>query len=251
MRYNVTVPNTDFDNFHVVLVEPQNPLNVGSVARAMMNLGFRHLHLVAPQNYNRETANVTACWAIPILDSLTIHETLADAIGDCETVIGLGERAGQSGHFVTLPQWAGDLPSVPRHKTALLFGSEDSGLRQEHFNQCRYVVRIPSTEEFPSFNLAQSVLLVLWEIAQAVPETSAPQTDTRAPTWNDFFQLDRLLDSVMTEGGFVRSGSPGPAPEMVKNLFRRLDLSPHEVGLLLSLFGRLQTTLRRNGSKEK
>ncbi|MBC8143471.1 MAG: hypothetical protein H7Y38_18740 [Armatimonadetes bacterium] len=243
--------NDYFSDFHVVLVEPQNPLNIGSVARAMMNLGFRHLHLVAPQNYDRETANVTACWATPILDGLTVHETLADAISDCETVIGLGERPGQSVHFVTLPQWAGELPQTPRRKTALLFGSEDSGLRQEHFNQCRYIARIPSTEAFPSFNLAQSVLLVLWEITQAAPESPAPPADTRVPTWNDFFQLDRLLDSVMTEGGFVRSGSPGPAPEMVKNLFRRLDLSPHEIGLLLSLFGRLQTTLRRNANGEK
>ena len=238
---------TDFDLFHVVLVEPRVSLNVGSVARAMMNLGFRHLHLVAPQGYDRRTADVTACWATPVLDALTIHDTFADAIADMENVVGLSEREGRNpAQFLTLPRFATDLPTHSATKTALVFGPEDNGLRAEHLNQCRYLIRIPSTAAFPSFNLAQSVLLVLWEIAQAGSPEPASEP-TRTPTWNDFFQLDRLLDSVMTEGGFVRSGSLGPAPEMVKSLFRRMELNPHEIGLLLSLFGRLQTTLQRQG----
>jgi tRNA C32,U32 (ribose-2'-O)-methylase TrmJ len=39
------------DRIHVVLVEPGDSRNVGSVARAMLNLGYRHLHLVAPPRY--------------------------------------------------------------------------------------------------------------------------------------------------------------------------------------------------------
>ena len=34
---------------HVVLVEPQNSGNVGSIARAMKNFGLRHLHIVNPK----------------------------------------------------------------------------------------------------------------------------------------------------------------------------------------------------------
>ena len=233
------------NNFRVVLVEPAKSLNVGSVARAMMNLGFRDLRLVAPQGYDRQTAEVTACWATPILDELTIHDDFADAIADCESVVGLSERVGKNpAIYAALPQWVQTVAERSPRKTALVFGPEDSGLRQEHLNQCARVVSIPSTAEFPSFNLAQSVLLVLWEIARAALPEPAP-TEERRPTWNDFYQLDRLLDAVMHDGGFIRQGSPGPAPDMVKNLFRRLDLNPHEIGLLLSLFGRIETTLRR------
>jgi tRNA C32,U32 (ribose-2'-O)-methylase TrmJ len=37
-----------FDNIEIVLVEPQSSGNVGSVARAMKNTGFKRLTLVNP-----------------------------------------------------------------------------------------------------------------------------------------------------------------------------------------------------------
>ena len=36
-------------NIRIVLVEAQGPLNVGSVARIMKNMGLNHLVLVNPQ----------------------------------------------------------------------------------------------------------------------------------------------------------------------------------------------------------
>jgi len=243
--------SSNFESFHVVLVEPGESLNVGSVARAMRNLGFRHLHLVAPRNYDRSRANVTACWSEPILDDLILHETFAEALIGMEDVVGLSGRptkAISASHFVTLPEWSGGLPSRPPRKTALVFGPEDNGLRQEYLEQCRWIVRIPSTEECSSFNLAQATLLVLYEITKTLPGSSMPaasQPQGPQVTWNDYFQLDRLLDSVMQESGFVRTGTPAHVPGTVKNLFRRLPINPQEMGIILGLFGRIQTALRR------
>ncbi len=242
------MPDLRLDSFHIVLVEPEKSLNIGAVARAMMNLGFRHLHLVAPREYDRQIANVTACWATPLLDSLIIHDTFAEAVGGMEDVVGLsGRDAGTAAHFVTLSQWSDALANRSSRTTALVFGPEDNGLRQEHLNQCSRIIRIPSTEENPSFNLAQSVLLVLYEITKSLPAdpslSSARSQNT--PTWNDYFQLDRLLDAVMQESGFAREGTPAPVPGLVKNLFRRLELNPQEMGILLGLFGKIDTNLRR------
>ena len=241
------------DNFHIVLVEPEKSLNVGAVARAMMNLGFCNLHLVAPRDYDRRTADITACWATPLLDTLRIHETFEMAVYDMEEVVGLSGRDGINPALsVMLPEWVDKLSSRVTRKTALVFGPEDNGLRQEHLNQCRRVIRIPSTAENPSFNLAQSVLLVLWEVTRILPDPmlTLPHVSEATPTWNDYFQLDRLLDAVMTESGFVREGSPAPVPGIVRNLFRRLDMTPQEMGILLGLFGKVNTNLRRHRDRE-
>ncbi len=253
----MTMNSNALDQFHVVLVEPAESLNVGSVVRAMMNLGFRHLHLVAPRRYDAARARITACSAgQPLLESLVIHERFEEALFGMEEVVGFAMREGENpAHFVTLPAWATDLPARQQRKTALVFGPEDNGLRNEHLEQCRWVVRIPSAFEFPSFNLAQSVLLVLYEITKAFPVSSAPPalptpTDD-VPTWNAYYQLDRLLDSVMGESGFVRPGTPEPVPGVVRNLFRRLPLNGHEMRILLGLFGRLNTTLLRNRTPEE
>ncbi|MBC7804614.1 MAG: hypothetical protein H7145_00495 [Akkermansiaceae bacterium] len=252
---NSTATVTPLDDFHVILVEPQESRNVGSVARAMQNLGFRHLHLVAPRGYDREKAGVTAVWATAVLDGLRIHDTFADALSDMEEVVGLSEREGRNpAYFVTLPQWSVGLVEREPRRTALVFGPEDNGLRQEHLNQCSWVVRIPSAAENPSFNLAQSVLLVLYKITEsygdavslpAVPVHADPRRRTTGvPTWNSLAQLDRVLDDIMADSGFASDRSPKPGPEMVKNLFRRLRLNTHEAGLLLSLFGQVRTALR-------
>ncbi|MES2463292.1 MAG: TrmH family RNA methyltransferase [Armatimonadota bacterium] len=267
---NDTLNTGNFCNsFHVILVEPADSLNVGAVARAMMNLGFRHLHLVDPLNYDRPHARVTARRADPLLESMVFHDTFEQAIADMDEVVGLALRSGERpAHFVTLPQWTNALPDkmgspeeTPR-KIALVFGPENSGLRNEHLDQCRWVIRIPSTEEFSAFNLAQSVLLVLYDISRVLsaelpheplpvvpPENrrSARKSPAIRPTWNEYFQLDRHLDGVMAETGFVREGSPQPVPALLKSLFRRLELTPQEMGILLAFFARIHAMLRRGG----
>ena len=243
-----------FDSFHIILVEPEKSLNVGAVARAMANLGFCHLHLVAPRGYDRATANVTACWAQPLLDSLEIHETLAEAVAEMHEVIGLSGRAGTNpALFQTLPEWAAELPHRMQQQTALVFGPEDNGLSQQHLNYCSRIIRIPAVVECPSFNLAQAVLLVLWEITQAMPgENVAANTPAASlPTENEYAQLDRLALAVMTESGFVRNGTPAPVPGVMRNLLRRLRCDRQEMGILLGLFGKVKTMLERGERKHE
>jgi TrmH family RNA methyltransferase len=230
-----------------MLVEPEDSLNIGAVARAMMNLGFRHLHLVAPIHFERERAEITARLAEPLLESVIVHATLADAVGDMEEVVGLSLRPGKAvPRFATLPEWTETLPQTAPRKTALVFGPENNGLRQEHLNLCRWIVRIPSEEAFTAFNLAQSVLLVLYELKRTLPAAARDSSKREpVPTWNQFYQLERLLDAVMQESGFVRPGSPAPVPDVVKALFRRMDPTEQEIGILLALLSRLHTRLSR------
>ncbi|WP_395089016.1 RNA methyltransferase [Armatimonas sp.] len=238
-------PNrTPLNNFHIVLIEPQESLNIGSVARAMQNLGFSHLHLVAPRGYDRERACVTARDASVILDAMTLHDSFPEAIDGMQEVVGLALRKGENpAHYVSLPQWSEKLPERVSRKTALVFGPEDDDLRNEHLSLCRWVVRIPTTAAYPSFNLAQSVLLTLYEITRALPCELSVAALSDAPTENAFMQFDRHLDGVMAASGFVRTGTPSPVPALVKALFRRLDPTRHELGVLLALFSRVHRNL--------
>ena len=38
----------NFENIYIILVEPETPGNIGSVARAMKNMGLSNLRLVNP-----------------------------------------------------------------------------------------------------------------------------------------------------------------------------------------------------------
>ena len=228
---------------HVVLVEPGDSLNIGAVARAMSNLGFRHLHLVAPQRYDPERAATTACWGAPVLECAHIHATLAEALADMEQVVGFSARHGadRPRHLV-LDEWCARLAAEPAARTALLFGPEDHGLHTEHLEHCRWLIRIPSTDANPSFNLAQSVLLALFELSRPDWSAVAPEAKQR-PTLRELTQLDRLVDKVLRQVGYFNKGTPRPIPRLVKHLLRRLDPDLREGRVLTGMFGKIHRAL--------
>lgn len=237
-------PHPAAERFHVVLVEPGDPLNIGSVARAMSNLGFHRLHLVAPPRYDRARAATTACWAEHLLDSAAWHETLAEALAGMHEVAGFAVRGGRHRpRHLLLPDWVAEQRTAPARHTALVFGPEDNGLRAEHVELCHTLVRIPSTAANPAFNLAQSVLLALGEISRHAWD-AVPRGGSEAPASGaDHAQLDRLVDEALQASGFYGVGTPRHVPAVVKQLTRRMRPSAHEMQVLLGLFSRINRAL--------
>ncbi len=244
MQRPVSLPEMKaHDRFHVVLVEPGDSLNIGAVARAMSNLGFRHLHLVAPPRYDPERAAITACWAAEQLRAAPVYDSLEQALAPMEQVAAFTARHGRHrpGHLL-LPEWTAKIAAAPPGPTALVFGPEDHGLRREHLAHCHWLVRIPSSGENPSFNLAQSVLLALFELSrQAWNET--PRKARTMPAARDMYQLDVLVDEVLTRSRFFKEGTPAPIPDLVKHLLRRTDPDKRELRVLLGMFGKINRAL--------
>ncbi|MCH7478568.1 MAG: RNA methyltransferase [SAR324 cluster bacterium] len=234
----------DHDRFRVVLVEPGDSLNVGAVARAMMNLGFGSLHLVAPPRYDPSTAAITACWAKEILEGATIHDTLEEALAPMEQVVGFTARHGKNRpRHLLLAEWCERIEREPPRSTALLFGSEDSGLRRNHLAHCHWLVRIPSSEANPSYNLAQAVLLALFEVSR--PRWGAAEGEARGrPPAREVYQLETLVEEVLTRARFYRLGNPEVIRGMVKHLLRRMDPDPREMRVMLGMFGKINRALQ-------
>lgn len=231
--------------FHVVLVQPEDNLNIGAVARAMMNLGFEHLHLVQPKAYDPAAAARTACWAAGLLERVRIHASLEEAVAPMHDVIGFSARHSKHRRLhMLLPEWSAGLSAAPpAQETALLFGREQSGLSNSEITCCRALVRIPSSAANPSYNLAQAVLLALYEITRAI--APAPAAEREAATANDLLQLDRLVGETLETAAFYREDSPSSVPRIVSNLLRRAQPDKREAGILLALFSHLNGTLRR------
>ena len=77
----------------VILVRPQLADNIGAVARAMANGGLFHLRLVAPRDgWPQERAWRTASGADRILDGLSLHDSVADAVADLHRVFATCPR---------------------------------------------------------------------------------------------------------------------------------------------------------------
>ncbi|MEO9124272.1 MAG: RNA methyltransferase, partial [Microcoleus sp.] len=151
-------------NIRIVLVEPAGPLNVGSVARVMKNMGLRQLILVNPQcDYLGEEARLMAVRAADILETAKVVESLPAALVGCVRAIATTGDDGRS-HPMQLEAPADALPWLLEAPSALIFGREDCGLTNAELNRAQRLIRIPSSDAYTSLNLAQAVAICCYEL---------------------------------------------------------------------------------------
>src|ERR1035441_4845180 len=87
----------ELDRLCVVLVRARNPSNIGAVARAMHDFGFRRLRVVNEFPVPFEAAK-SAVDASGVMAGAVACASVADAVADCTLVVGttaVGERALQ------------------------------------------------------------------------------------------------------------------------------------------------------------
>lgn len=234
------------ENIRVVLVEPRDSRNVGMAARAMANFGFHDLSIVNPPEWDLEQASVTARNAANILASARIHSCFNDAIADCHCVAGFALRSNiPTSRARNLIDISATIDHIPSQKIALVYGPEQDDLRNEHLDKCHYVVRIPTSALYPSFNLAQSVLVSLYELTRSHNPLSTANLDSQhsLATAREVDQLDTLIENVMEQTGFSRSGMPAAAARRIHTLLRRSNMDPTELASLTALFGKIKATL--------
>ena len=95
-------------NTAVILVRPKYPENVGSVARACMNMGCQRIILVSPRNWDVTKAKRLATpHSEKLLDEITIVDDLTDALAPFSVVYGTTARTGGWRKSIILPEKAG------------------------------------------------------------------------------------------------------------------------------------------------
>ncbi|MEG4633365.1 TrmJ/YjtD family RNA methyltransferase [Microcoleus sp. AR_TQ3_B6] len=151
-------------NIRIVLVEPAGPLNVGSVARVMKNMGLHQLVLVNPHcDYLGEEARLMAVRAADILETAKVVESLPAALVGCVRAIATTGDDGRS-LPTKLEDPADALPWLLEAPSALIFGREDCGLTNAELNRAQRLIRIPSSDAYTSLNLAQAVAICCYEL---------------------------------------------------------------------------------------
>ncbi len=196
----------------VVLVEPQLGENIGAAARAMANFGLSKLRLVKPrQEWPNSEARKMASGADRILRSAVLFDSLEAAIADCTLVLATTARAHDQAKPVVGADEAARLmaPRVAGGETvAVLFGRERYGLENHEIGLADRIITFPINPAFASLNLAQAVLLALYEMhlaADATRELAPPRKDAPPASAAQFellfSDLERALRSISSPTG--------------------------------------------------
>jgi tRNA/rRNA methyltransferase len=233
------------ERFVVVLQETQDIVNIAGTMRAMMNMGLYRLRLVKPALFDAHRIDGIAHGSKPYLEKVEFFETLDEALADVSHSVATTARWRSEQFVWQHPRDAAPellaLPATAAQPIALVFGREDSGLFTEEVDRCDRVITIPTNPEHSSLNLAQAVLLVLYELWMAeqgsqhnLPE---PRKVKRAPPATTaelnamFADMEIALDRIQ----FFKKRNPAVIMRSVRAAARRAALNQREAKLFRAM----------------
>jgi TrmH family RNA methyltransferase len=244
----------ELDRIAVVLVRARNPNNIGAVARAMHDFGFRTLRLVNDYTVPFETAR-SAVDASEVMAGATMFASVAEAVADCTLVVGttaVGERALQH-PLHALPAAAeairNDLAQAEHGgRIAVLFGSEKTGLSNDELSHCNWLLTIPMQQHedirHPSMNLGQAVAVCLYEL---VRQRSA-HAETPAPTAALAGEVERmtlLLTEVLERTGYTKRHPANCDEAQIRRLVLRMSLTASDAPVWMGVLRQVLWKLRQ------
>ena len=223
----------NLDHITIILVQPQIPENIGSVARAMNNMGLRKLILVNPCNYDPSRVLKTATGSsIDVVEAMQVFEDLKETLGTYHYVVGTTARIGSLRPAMTHPRrLAGDLIRISQNnRVAILFGPEDRGLSNEQLRYCHTLATIP-TAHFSSLNLAQAVMIICYEIF-LVNREKTPQPLNRLANKFELEGMYEHLKTVLMKIGFINPQNPEHWMLNIRRFLSRHPLKAREVRII-------------------
>ena len=231
--------NSKLGNVVVILVSPRVSENIGAAARAMKNFGMNELRLVAPRNLDMDKARKMARKGIDILESMTITETLKEAVSDLIVVGATTARIGSTRSALTYSPKNGAkklLEGTDQGKVGIVFGPEERGLSTRDLDVSSVNITIPTSPDFASLNLAQAILLICYELFSAcddAPVRSTPVIEPIPPaTGKEKEGLFVQAREFLLEAGFLNKQNPDAVLAHLRKLLDRANPTSHEITTL-------------------
>ncbi len=251
------------DNISIVLVRPEQPGNVGSIARALSNMGIEgdFCTVGSPSIINEESYKL-AKHAKTRLDNIIYFEDLKNCLNTqrekspnakllslaATARVGSAKRPHPTRVREALYRAVNKLKTGEMDRLALVFGPESSGLTNEEIALCDWVVTIPSLQQYRSLNLAQSVLIFCYEANMALLE-NWDTLETLKPSSKE--KLVHHLLQVAEEIGFILPGDPYKMRPRLEEIFSVLPSHIKDIKTLHGLLDQVRRSVKKGAADIK
>jgi tRNA/rRNA methyltransferase len=230
------------EQFAFVLVRTKAAGNIGAAARALANMGFGDLRLVAPDATADRVASEMAVHGREILRRAATYPDLGAALRDRIVSIGTTRRPGPYRRGAQpLREAMGELVRLNADaRIAFVFGPEDHGLSNDDLRYCNRLITIPTAAEYSSINLAQSVMLVAYELfvarsldgdSRGISGSKGDPLFAPARVTEVEMMLERL-EKALIAIGFLDAAGVERIGFALRGLFGRAGLNARELDIL-------------------
>jgi TrmH family RNA methyltransferase len=238
----LSVAEPDLSRFIVVLCRAEEAGNVGSACRAMKTMGITRLCLAACPDFNELKVRTMAVHAADLYAGARRFDSLAEALAGASLSAGLTRRRGErrKSFSLDLESFARTALARPEGDIALVFGNEQSGLNDEELDLCSLAVHIPTSELFPSLNLAQAVQVACYELRRQALAGQAFPSYTPARREAVDASVTRI-SGRLGELGFFKKNDGADLREFLRDMSERAALSPAELRYLENIMQKTAT----------
>ena len=210
----------------IVLVETSHPGNIGSVARAMKNMGLSNLALINPKKFPHQEAIALAGNAVDIIKKAKIFTSIDSAVQNSKVIYATSARERAiDWSTVTAIDAADEIHELVTNKieVSILFGREDRGLTNEELQLANKHLIIPAHPEYPVLNIAMSAQVISYELYQASQNDPVSKwQDFPAYTAEELNNLIKHFEETVTALELVDPENPKQIMTRMERMFRRL-----------------------------
>jgi len=240
------------ENVAIILCGPKHPGNIGSVARAMHNMGLADLRLAAPRCRIDEEAERLARSGWDILRGSRRFRSLRSAARGIHLLIGTTGKSGGNRSCCHTPRALAPviLSHAARRRVGIVFGPEDTGLVDEDLMLCQMLIRIPTHPRGRSMNLAQAVMITSYELFLVHLEHEPARVPRLAKVEQAeamFAQLEHALLTI----GFLHPQNAKHMMFVLRRIFGRAGLEAADVGILRGIARQIQWYGSRQSTTER
>jgi len=245
MNYSSGMRGNGLGNIVIILVGTKYPGNLGSVARAMNNMGLKQLRLVNPQCAINEESYRMARGGAAILKHAKQYRSPKSALRGVRMVLGTTGKTGGNRDQAYAPRTLAPriLAQANQQKVGILFGPEDTGLVDDDLLHCHLLVRIPTHPHAHSINLAQSVMIVAYELFVA----QLPREPARIPKLASVEQTEAMyaqLEAALLQIGFLYPQNARHMMFALRRILGRAGLEGADVGIFRGIARQISWSAR-------
>ena len=243
----------NFSNLKVILVEPNGPLNVGSVARLCSNFEVDELRIISPKCniYSLEVQKM-ALKGQRFINNCKIFDNLENAVFDCDLVLASCGRidVSKDSFFESSEEifnWTISFKKI--NNLAIIFGREDSGLTNDELLLANKTFNIPTSKNNPSLNLSHAVSITLYELNKSLKRNFNQELEvfnlaSSKQIHDSFLEIEELLLEV----GYLLKHTSRAKIRKFKKFILRANTSMHELNVLKGIVHQIKWSL--NNSKK-
>ncbi|HXG43842.1 MAG TPA: TrmJ/YjtD family RNA methyltransferase [Gemmatimonadales bacterium] len=237
----------------LVLVAPQDIVNIGSAVRVAKNFGLDQVRLVRPACFDAYRIEGIAHNTGDLIQRIRLADTLAEAIADCVWTVGLTARERSAKRTVLRPGPAAAelVARAEAGPVAFVVGREDKGLLNEELDLCHALVTIPTNPDYRSLNLAQAVAVMSYETWLARGGERHPLKPPRKPAPPASVDLlERLFADwarALAAIEFFKTREPEHVMRSLREVLHRADLDAREASLIRAMGIEVVRFLERRG----